>query len=166
MTSQEQSCGHTKKGSQSSRMSPFRRPEGIASPSPLRYSTPSPSNLKMYPTSSTPKFSHGSGQAAVDTNLNENSLKYTHTKKKSSSSLNRGGSPFEQSDGVFGTRNTTDRNAISKLQPSQVRELREAFQILDRDSDGFVGREDIADMLNQLGLFSLCYKTLLADLGR
>jgi Ca2+-binding EF-hand superfamily protein len=32
-----------------------------------------------------------------------------------------------------------------------VRTLREGFQILDRDSDGTVNREDVADMLNQLG---------------
>lgn len=42
-------------------------------------------------------------------------------------------------------------NALSHLQPSQVRVLREGFQILDRDSDGVVNREDIADMLSQLG---------------
>ena len=52
-------------------------------------------------------------------------------------------------------RNTGDNNALSKLQPAQVRELREGFQILDRDSDGQVGREDIADMLTQLGGFTL-----------
>jgi Ca2+-binding EF-hand superfamily protein len=46
-----------------------------------------------------------------------------------------------------------DNNALSKLQPAQVRELREGFQILDRDSDGHVGREDVADMLAQLGEF-------------
>ena len=51
-------------------------------------------------------------------------------------------------------RNTGDNNALSKLQPAQVRELREGFQILDRDSDGQVGREDIADMLAQLGEFN------------
>jgi len=46
----------------------------------------------------------------------------------------------------------SDANALSKLQPGQVRELREGFQILDRDSDGIVDRDDIADMLTQLGL--------------
>jgi Ca2+-binding EF-hand superfamily protein len=46
---------------------------------------------------------------------------------------------------------STDNNSLSKLQPAQVRELREGFQILDRDSDGHVGREDVADMLTQLG---------------
>jgi len=47
----------------------------------------------------------------------------------------------------------SDNNAMTKLQPAQVRELREGFQVLDRDSDGQVGREDIADMLTQLGLY-------------
>ncbi|KAL0473410.1 calmodulin [Neurospora intermedia] len=46
----------------------------------------------------------------------------------------------------------TGGNAMSQLQPSQVRTLREGFQILDRDSDGMVVREDVIDMLNQLGL--------------
>ena len=42
-------------------------------------------------------------------------------------------------------------NALSKLQPTQVRTLRDGFQILDRDCDGVVNREDVADMLSQLG---------------
>lgn len=45
-------------------------------------------------------------------------------------------------------------NALSQLQPAQVRTLRDSFQILDRDCDGVVNREDVADMLNQLGLFT------------
>lgn len=52
------------------------------------------------------------------------------------------------------SRNAADNNALSKLQPAQVRELRESFQLLDRDSDGQVGREDVVDMLAQLGM---CY---------
>jgi Ca2+-binding EF-hand superfamily protein len=46
-------------------------------------------------------------------------------------------------------------NALSQLQPSQVRTLREGFDILDRDGDGTVNREDVADMLNQLGTFAV-----------
>lgn len=42
-------------------------------------------------------------------------------------------------------------NALSQLQPAQVRTLREGFQILDRDSDGVVNREDVTEMLGQLG---------------
>ncbi|KAG6009621.1 hypothetical protein E4U54_008514 [Claviceps lovelessii] len=43
-------------------------------------------------------------------------------------------------------------NALSQLQPAQVRTLRDGFQILDRDCDGLVNRDDVADMLSQLGL--------------
>lgn len=49
-------------------------------------------------------------------------------------------------------QSTSQGNALSQLQPAQVRVLRDGFQILDRDSDGIVNREDVADMLNQLGL--------------
>jgi len=41
---------------------------------------------------------------------------------------------------------------LSQLNPAQVRELREGFQLLDRDSDGHVSREDVADMLANLGM--------------
>jgi len=53
--------------------------------------------------------------------------------------------------GMLTSRPANDGNALAKLQPAQVRELREGFQILDRDSDGQVGRDDVADMLTQLG---------------
>ena len=43
-------------------------------------------------------------------------------------------------------------DALSKLPAPQVREMREAFQVLDRDGDGQVGREDIVDMLTNLGM--------------
>lgn len=47
--------------------------------------------------------------------------------------------------------NLTNGNALSQLQPAQVRTLRDGFQILDRDCDGVVNRDDVSDMLNQLG---------------
>lgn len=53
---------------------------------------------------------------------------------------------------MLNARTTTDNNALSKLQPAQIRELREGFSVLDRDSDGQVGREDVADMLTELGI--------------
>lgn len=52
---------------------------------------------------------------------------------------------------ISSTSITGHSSALSQLQPAQVRTLREGFQILDRDSDGTVSREDVADMLNQLG---------------
>ena len=56
-------------------------------------------------------------------------------------------------------RSGGDNNALSKLQPAQVRELREGFQILDRDSDGHVGRDDVADMLTQLGEYKVALES-------
>jgi len=62
--------------------------------------------------------------------------------------------------GSSGTRMNVDSptpknfnsDALSRLPQAQVREMREAFQILDRDSDGHVNRDDVVDMLGSLGL--------------
>ncbi len=51
-------------------------------------------------------------------------------------------------------------DALAKLPPAQVREMREGFQILDRDNDGQVNREDVVDMLTNLGM---SYKLVYAD---
>ena len=42
-------------------------------------------------------------------------------------------------------------DSLAKLPPAQVREMREGFQILDRDNDGQVNRDDVIDMLTNLG---------------
>lgn len=49
------------------------------------------------------------------------------------------------------TGGTIDADALSKLPPAQLREMREAFQVLDRDSDGQVNRDDVVDCLTNLG---------------
>lgn len=46
---------------------------------------------------------------------------------------------------------TVDNDSLEKLRPAQLREMREAFQALDRDGDGQVNREDVADILLNLG---------------
>ena len=48
-------------------------------------------------------------------------------------------------------RRTGNNDALSRLAASQVREMREGFQILDRDNDGLVNRDDVVDMLTNLG---------------
>jgi Ca2+-binding EF-hand superfamily protein len=53
------------------------------------------------------------------------------------------------------TKGVDHGNSLAKLQPAQVRTLRDGFQILDRDCDGVVNRDDVADMLNQLGTRNL-----------
>ena len=45
-------------------------------------------------------------------------------------------------------------DALARLPPAQVREMREGFQILDRDNDGQVNREDVVDMLTNLGMLN------------
>ena len=45
--------------------------------------------------------------------------------------------------------------ALSRLPAAQLREMRESFQMLDRDNDGFVDIEDVKDMLGQIGGFQL-----------
>ncbi|KAI9719345.1 MAG: hypothetical protein M1828_006246 [Chrysothrix sp. TS-e1954] len=42
-------------------------------------------------------------------------------------------------------------NALGRLPPGQLREMRESFQMLDRDNDGFVDLEDVKDMFGQIG---------------
>lgn len=43
-------------------------------------------------------------------------------------------------------------DALTKLPPAQLREIREAFQVLDRNNDGMVNKDDVADILLNLGL--------------
>lgn len=44
-------------------------------------------------------------------------------------------------------------DAAAKLPPNVAREIREAFQVLDRDNDGLVNKDDVADVLMNLGKF-------------
>lgn len=82
----------------------------------------------------------------------------TPVTRERGSSPTRGSNSSPGHGGMLGTsRNVGDNNALSRLQPAQVRELREGFQILDRDNDGQISRDDVADMLTQLGEFyDLC----------
>lgn len=43
-------------------------------------------------------------------------------------------------------------DVAANLSPAQLREIREAFQVLDRDNDGSVNREDVADVLVNIGM--------------
>lgn len=50
-------------------------------------------------------------------------------------------------------------DVLAKLPAGQVREMREGFQILDRDNDGRVTREDLVDMLSNLGMLPHAFIT-------
>lgn len=129
----------------STRSSPFRRPQSPASPSTLRQTTPTASPTKQGPADGGARYT----RSPVTSPKQEFRTPRVHS------------SPEEASETYFPQQRSTPRpivasavghgSALSQLQPSQARTMREAFQLLDRDSDGTVNREDVADMLNQLG---------------
>lgn len=121
-------------------------------------STTTPSKLAN---SSTPKAAETNLEAELDAEMKSWTPRATTLgRREREPSPTRGarsgsfgpmlGAASPSSRGQGGAR-VVDNNAISKLAPAQVRELREGFQTLDRDSDGQVGREDVAEMLTQLG---------------
>ncbi|KAI1417528.1 EF-hand [Hypoxylon sp. FL1857] len=125
----------------SPRSSPFRRPESPASPSTPRYTTPTPSPSKIGNAHTPSRF------ATVESPTSPDSTPRVHDMPPSQSLASpvhlRTQPPLQSA---------AQGNALSQLQPAQLRVLRDGFQILDRDSDGVVNREDVVDMLNQLGL--------------
>ncbi|CAK7268369.1 hypothetical protein SEPCBS119000_003026 [Sporothrix epigloea] len=159
----------------SPRSSPFRRPESPRSTSPLRQTTPnvSPSKVPKTPENSsafngntltpTGLYRYGVGAAGTTPvpaagswsprNQEQGSQLQTAAEIKDRA-IATGGNllPGPGASASSGSMSMAHSSALSQLQPPQVRTLREGFQILDRDSDGTVGREDVADMLNQLGL--------------
>lgn len=137
----------------SPRSSPFRRPESPVSPSQLRQTTPSTSPTKAGHVNSNSRF------ATPSTTSTPTGSATTLTPRAQTPQQQRDDDMLGSPRGQRGPSATAASaastmghgNALSQLQPAQVRTLREGFQILDRDSDGVVNREDVADMLNQLG---------------
>lgn len=128
----------------SPRSSPFRRPESPASPSTLRQTTPRASPAKPEVATGAAKYTTGPGNTPTSESWAPRgsfSSEAAHTPQPR---------PLPKSPGPK-TMANGGGNALSQLQPAQVRTLRDGFQILDRDSDGVVNRDDVADMLTQLG---------------
>ncbi|KAL2271872.1 hypothetical protein VTJ83DRAFT_1243 [Remersonia thermophila] len=134
------------------RSSPFMRPKSPASVAPLRQTTPSSSPTKHASSPIPP--SHGFPTPRGRVTVEDAPESTTSSPPRITGTTTHGfplrptPRPMSSSGGGVAPHG----NALSKLQPSQVRAMREAFQILDRDSDGMVNREDVVDMLNQLGL--------------
>ncbi|KAI0429688.1 EF-hand [Xylaria sp. FL1042] len=157
----------------SPRSSPFRRAESPSSPSSAaaaaaasRQITPTPSPTKgggivgggggasLFAPS---RFAQppSSPTSTLDSSSSTPRRFDAMASSSSSSQLPLGSpGPISPSRGVSvtGRQSLGHGNALSQLQPAQVRLLRDGFQIMDRDSDGVVNREDVADMLTQLGL--------------
>lgn len=55
------------------------------------------------------------------------------------------------SNGAPSTAKRTTSGQFNQLSPSQIQELKEAFNLLDKDADGIVNDEDLEEMLVSLG---------------
>ncbi|KAI0602972.1 EF-hand [Biscogniauxia sp. FL1348] len=142
----------------SPRSSPFRRAESPASPTTHRSTTPTPSPTKVGGSVGTPsRFAYVSSPTNSTTTA---ATAESQTPRRQSQVDDMTfpsqplGSPTAHKTMARAATTTSigHGNALSQLQPAQVRVLRESFQILDRDSDGVVNREDVMEMLTQLGL--------------
>ncbi|KAI1427014.1 EF-hand [Xylaria sp. FL1777] len=136
----------------SPRSSPFRRPESPSSPSSAsRQTTPTPSPTKGASLFTPSRFANPSSPTPTQDSESRTPRRVAPSDIMASpQSL---GSPAHI---PVASRASTapigHGTALSQLQPAQVRVLRDGFQIMDRDSDGVVNREDVVDMLTQLGL--------------
>ncbi|KAB5516903.1 hypothetical protein GE09DRAFT_1158838 [Coniochaeta sp. 2T2.1] len=133
----------------SPRSSPFRRPESPASPSPLRHQQTTPLS-SPFKSAQQPRLTDSSmtTPTAAQSRSTPRGLVAEQTTPSHKPAHHHSSTP-KTSMPAAGNING---NALSHLQPTQVRTLREGFEILDRDSDGVVDRSDVGDMLTQLGL--------------
>ncbi|KAI9724890.1 MAG: hypothetical protein M1812_000166 [Candelaria pacifica] len=130
----------------SPRSSPFRRPESPSSPSTVRATTPtafpanppspgiSPNKLNT-PIAASGWISRGPAPSPS---------------REPPLSPTRGAGDGRSGPSSMRSSNTSG-DSLAKLKPAQVREMREAFHLLDRDSDGQVTRDDVVDVLTNLG---------------
>ncbi|KAI1115991.1 EF-hand [Nemania sp. NC0429] len=141
----------------SPRSSPFRRQESPSS-SPLgsRQTTPTPSPTKQNSLFTPSRFVSPSANRTPSQDISEDRTprrfgpppdSMTSPPSLASTARISPRAPATSSHASIG-----HSSALSQLQPAQVRVLRDGFQIMDRDSDGAVNREDVVDMLTQLGL--------------
>ncbi|KAB8349832.1 hypothetical protein FH972_023845 [Carpinus fangiana] len=117
-------------------------------PSPLSYQSPSQRTSpfkreQQSPMALSPATVRASSPAA-------NSASWS-TRSNTGGASKSGASPVS-SRGHTANRGAHDSgDVLSRLPPAQLREMRESFQTLDRNNDGIVGRDDIAEMLTQFG---------------
>ncbi|KAL8952715.1 MAG: hypothetical protein Q9222_001364 [Ikaeria aurantiellina] len=154
----------------SPRTSPFRRPESPSPSSPastIRPTTPTSISRPTTPTATSPIKPHTPLQSPsklhnVTTPIQHDDedddirtvRNYTPPLTPREPFLSRSptrSSPALANKPALMNRMALGGDALAKLPPAQVREMREGFQILDRDNDGQVNREDVVDMLTNLG---------------
>ncbi|KAL8736613.1 MAG: hypothetical protein Q9181_002311 [Wetmoreana brouardii] len=153
----------------SPRTSPFRRPQSPSPSSPastIRPTTPTPTVRPTTPTSSptkthtplqSPSKLHQVATPTVEDDEEDEPPELGDLKSSlnapdpfASPSSTRNSTPLTNKPALM-NRMALGGDALAKLPPAQVRQMREGFQILDRDNDGQVNREDVVDMLTNLG---------------
>lgn len=141
----------------SPRSSPFRRPESPSPSSPsstIRPSTPTPSPTKpRTPIQSPSKLQNVSTPLSNDGTWTPKGLNHLQLFREPVTTPSKPTPSASQSTAM--DRMAMGGDTLAKLSPAQVREMREGFQILDRDNDGFVNREDVLHMLADLGINSI-----------
>lgn len=156
----------------SPRTSPFRRPSTPNSPpTPGRQSTPgsspgrghtpvpSPSKLNQSYTIEDEQDRHDVSPRAYGRTAQpivQPIPPPNFSRELPPSPTKRGSSPGNSS--MMGTKTSSgmmgaSADAAANLTPAQLREIREAFQVLDRDNDGSVDRDDVADVLVNIGVY-------------
>ncbi|KAJ5601158.1 hypothetical protein N7510_010692 [Penicillium lagena] len=137
----------------SPRASPFRRPStpnssqsGTPGSSPSRGYTPmqSPSKLNQ-------SYTAEEGDA---TSTKTDPIPQPNFGRELPPSPTKGAQAPGRSSPIVGNRSSglgVPNDAASKLPAHQAREIREAFQVLDRDNDGKIHKDDVVDVLMNLG---------------
>lgn len=144
----------------SNRTSPFRRPSTPNSP-PGRPATPGSSPSRVYtPTQSPSKLNQSytvddnDGPPSNGPPSNEPIPQPNFTREQPPSPTKKASSPSNSST-LMGSRSHVamgaSNDSAAQLAPEQLREIREAFQVLDRDNDGSVTRDDVANVLQNVG---------------
>ncbi|KAI3344120.1 hypothetical protein F4824DRAFT_442632 [Ustulina deusta] len=137
----------------SPRSSPFRRPESPSSPSSAsRQTTPTPSPTKGASLFTPSRFANPSSPTPTQDSESRTPRGFVSSDPMASPQPLKSPAHISPRALAMPHQPAGHGSALSQLQPAQVRVLRDGFQIMDRDSDGVVNREDVIDMLTQLGL--------------
>ncbi|CEL06214.1 Putative Calmodulin [Aspergillus calidoustus] len=140
----------------SPRASPFRRPSTPSSPPQARPVTPGSSPGRGYtPVVSPSKLNQSYTVEDDASSRNKEPIPQPRFTRDPPSSPSRGASALQSSPSSMEATATSmmaaTSDAAARLAPAQLREIREAFQVLDRDNDGFVDKDDVADVLANIG---------------
>lgn len=148
----------------SPRASPFRRPSSPGSPTTaIRASTPTSSPGRgptpvQSPSKLNQSYTVGETEEAVIEEDNQaipspRSPRFREPPASPTKNANNGRGSFSSlTPSRMSRPNLGNTDTLSKLPPAQLRDMREAFQVLDRDNDGNVDRDDVADVLSNLGI--------------